>query len=1048
MEDNQKTLSSEEELAQLRTLAFKDELTQLFNRRYFNDRMAQEFSRAKRYGRNLSLLMMDVDFFKSVNDTFGHAAGDEVLKHVGLILNRAVRDVDMVFRFGGDEFMILLPETSSEWGFQVAQRIVEFAKKETVYFEGVAINFTMSVGMANFPLHGSTEKELMENADAALYQCKLKGRSRAQLFNPAENEQVNVEVKETDFYKIGREGDLKLLEASFQAIKLNHGKTVAVIGDEGSGKSTLVKSFYGVIQKSSRVFYFQFNCTDSGLTSPYLPIKEAISKVMSTQYGQIIQSIVGKMSFVHQYELARLIPSLQIKVPENNYSQSDEFALFDAVRTLLQELSKIQPIVFFIDDFHRADSSTIELVQYLSRNLVDNRIMFVLTIMRVYVSNTSFSNQPIQSFLVSIKRDVDFLQINLSNLSESFTHKTISAQLAPHKVAIHILNKLYELTQGNPLFINETLRYLKEKQILKEVNGSWLLNAERIEFPPTISEMIQKITEKASPKLIDLINIASVIGTEFSFESISTLAALPTDETVSLLDELIQLKIIEDLSDKVEESYRFSHSIVREVFYQEMSAIKKRHIHRDYASYIEQKNSENIYTVYELLADHYFYGKDLDKALEYSILSGDKSRDYYANKSALVFYQRALQIIDGKLEKKLSNTQLLSKKLEVLVKIAYLKDQLLDYSGLRDVLDQIHPILSQIENESLYVHYQLLEGLFYYGESNFEECLKWINLAISGFKHLKEPAYESLAIRTLGNIYHRKADYEKALLKYSESKSVSEKNNDLRGEIKSSVNIALVYIYQGLYEEALENLNTTVKKSKLIQDSRTEAVAIGSIAMVYQHVGNYEKAIEFYSNSIDILYKIDDLENLAIHLANIANTYYDLLEYGDAVSNFEKAIEVADQLDHPFIKVALENDYTRMLIESNDLERANEYIQNSIKMSEEHQLTNDLLLAHHNQAKWYIAKGDYAEAEIVSSKVQRIASQTQNIEDGLPEIWLTHFDILTQLNKKSEAKQYLEKAYEHIMFIAGNIKNEAFRTSYLNKIKLNARVIDLMETEY
>ena len=1036
-----------EEIDRLRALAFKDELTGLFNRRFYNERLIQEFSRAKRYGRTLSLLMMDVDYFKSVNDTFGHAAGDEVLKRVAVLLNKAVRDVDMVFRYAGDEFVVLLPETPWEFGLQVAQRIVEFAKKETVYFEGVAINFTMSVGMASFPMHAESEKELYERADAALYQCKLKGRSRAQMFNPDENELVSADPMENDIFKIGRENELKLLESGFQAIKLNHGKTIVIIGDEGAGKSSLVKVFQSKQQKSSRMFFLNFNCNDSGLKSPYLPIKEAISKLLTTQYGQIINTVVSKMSKVHRYELVRLIPALKVEMP-NESTKSDEFALFDAVRSLIYEMSKIQPLVLFMDDFHYADTSTIELVQYLARNLVDTKVMILLSVSRFSVSGSSFTNQPIQAFMSSVKRDVDYLPVHLSNLDEITAQKAIMFHLAPHKAAPLILNKIYELTKGNPLFINEVVRYLKEKQVLKEVSGAWVLNAERIEFPPTINDTIKKIMDQSTAELSDILNVAAVIGSEFSLDAIRNIVNLPVEQVVSFLDELISMQIISDIHAEYEETYKFNHNIVREVYYQELSQVKKRHIHRDYATYLEEKHKDNIEPYCETLADHFFNGKDLEKALKYCIMSGEKSKDYYANKSALTFFYRALQIIDGKLPKDNKKKNTLAVKLDILVKIAYIKSQLLEYNGLRDVLDQIHPILGQIESESHYVHYQLLEGLYYYGQSQFEECLKWTNLAISGFKRLDEPEYESLAIRTIGNVLNRKNDYKLALERYFESKELSEKRNDPKGAIKSAVNISLVYLYQGQYESSLEIIQSTLNNTKKMQDSRTEAVAIGSLAMVYQHIGLYDKAVEHYSKAIELLYKIDDMENLSIHLANIGNTYHELLEYGDAINNFEKALEIAEKLNQPNITVALKNDYTRLLIESIEFERADEFVQSCIKTAEEYNLSNDLILAYHNQARLLLARGKFAEAEIISDRVQRISAQLQVIEDGIPEIWLTHYEILMKNDKKVLAKEYLEKAYEYVINTSKHIVNEEFKNSFLNKVKLNSKIIKLMSTEY
>jgi diguanylate cyclase (GGDEF)-like protein len=170
----------------LRRLAVTDGLTQLHNYRHFQERLMDEFRRASRYGDPLSLILVDLDHFKEVNDRLGHSTGDVVLKHVAQLLQRNVRDTDLLARYGGEEFVVLLPKTSQEGARTVAQRIVhdvEGAQLEEA--RGVAV--TASLGLATYPLPAfETSGDLVRAADNALYEAKRRGRNRVCTFLPEE----------------------------------------------------------------------------------------------------------------------------------------------------------------------------------------------------------------------------------------------------------------------------------------------------------------------------------------------------------------------------------------------------------------------------------------------------------------------------------------------------------------------------------------------------------------------------------------------------------------------------------------------------------------------------------------------------------------------------------------------------------------------------------------------------------------------------------------------------------------------------------------------
>jgi diguanylate cyclase (GGDEF)-like protein len=166
--------------AELERLSVTDELTSLANRRRLMTELEREVRRSDRNGRAFAVLMLDVDKFKHFNDTYGHQAGDAVLKRLAQILRDSARDVDTVARYGGEEFLLILPETSATGAAQVAERIRASTEKDrfTPETASAEISVTVSIGYAVFPEHARTPETMIEAADQALYRSKEGGRNR------------------------------------------------------------------------------------------------------------------------------------------------------------------------------------------------------------------------------------------------------------------------------------------------------------------------------------------------------------------------------------------------------------------------------------------------------------------------------------------------------------------------------------------------------------------------------------------------------------------------------------------------------------------------------------------------------------------------------------------------------------------------------------------------------------------------------------------------------------------------------------------------------
>ncbi len=165
---------------QIYQVAIRDGLTGLYNKKTLYENLEKEIKRSVRYNRPLSFLMTDIDHFKAVNDTYGHLAGDKVLTALSKVLQQYVRRADFVYRFGGEEFSIILPETSIKGAILTAERIRMAASKLSFKEDGHTFSITISIGVCEHKKEYSTATEFIKKADELLYKAKKNGRDRVE----------------------------------------------------------------------------------------------------------------------------------------------------------------------------------------------------------------------------------------------------------------------------------------------------------------------------------------------------------------------------------------------------------------------------------------------------------------------------------------------------------------------------------------------------------------------------------------------------------------------------------------------------------------------------------------------------------------------------------------------------------------------------------------------------------------------------------------------------------------------------------------------------
>jgi len=172
-----KAITYSSNLKRISELAIKDGLSGLYNHRHFKEMLSNIVARALRYSEDLSVVIIDIDNFKMINDDHGHQAGDAIISETGVLIDNSIREIDIAARYGGDEFAIVLPKTNESGALFVAKKIVKKIESSKI-LNSDKINTTLSIGISSFPKNAMTQDGLIEKADIALYEAKNRGRNQ------------------------------------------------------------------------------------------------------------------------------------------------------------------------------------------------------------------------------------------------------------------------------------------------------------------------------------------------------------------------------------------------------------------------------------------------------------------------------------------------------------------------------------------------------------------------------------------------------------------------------------------------------------------------------------------------------------------------------------------------------------------------------------------------------------------------------------------------------------------------------------------------------
>ncbi len=607
-------MSTEAKTPKMDSLLYTDELTKIYNRRYLKEVIPGHLVRAEEEEFSVVLYMIDMDKFKNINDSFGHAVGDSALQLFSKILYEESREKGDAIRYAGDEFVLVLSELDKKEARQLGLNIQKRLTDTPLKAKGEEVILGCSMGISLFPKDGKTVKVLFEKADEALYVAKDRGRGTVVVFPDSGKLLVPSKLDSIldSPYVVGRDNVLQFMDTHLS----KRGKTSAfpvLLGGDGTGKTRLLAYARKRAQKK-----LDFTLFARGYplwqTEVYGAVFSALGRLFE-QDTSISNQVFAELEDKYKSILKPYLHPWEIKEVESTEEdpRADSTTFFEALTQAFLILRQIGDGAVILDDIDQIDQPSLQFFDSQSAQDQGGKLFFVCSIHSPDLLTGEekllfvFDSMPEMTSRCSVQRfHLDPLkQEHIRELTgKLFDGKTMPAEAE---------KSLFDKSGGSPLFIMEAISLLLMKGKIEVVGDEWDLSLVKPDdIPNSLNEMLKERLLKMDKEAINVLKLASILGEKINMRQLAEMSQLNVPQVLDILVNAQRALLIEESPNPDE--FTFSHRLDRSVFYSLMSEEERRKYH-SIAADIEQKFAPGaLERVVGKLAYHFQSAGQLEQA--------------------------------------------------------------------------------------------------------------------------------------------------------------------------------------------------------------------------------------------------------------------------------------------------------------------------------------------------------------------------------------------------------------------------------------------------
>ncbi|NOZ21320.1 MAG: diguanylate cyclase [Planctomycetes bacterium] len=631
-------------------LIYRDDLTGLFNRRHLREVLTTEVDWGSTNPTPFSILMIDVDYFKQINDTYGHLCGDHVLVHVSQLLRASFRRTDIIIRYAGDEFIVVLPATDKDTAFMLADR----TRKRVAGFKylhedgSVEITVDMSIGVATFPIDARSAEDLIEKADRALYASKRAGRgmvSRA-TEGPADTLAGDEVLRLFPCNElVGREEVMEQIMAYLPSAEPRPPTLVVFEGGPGVGKTRILTEIVKLTHHEGITCLLE-RCTEANAVVPYQALVELITQFASTHIRELM-SLLKEGSEEEMLCLAEVVPEISAALSEGaqplSMSASQKrLILFNALRDLFATLSRSRPIAILLDEFHNIDQGSLMVLGSLEKQ-ENVRIGMFGAMPFESLGDPLLKHFPIGDFLDLKGRPERIVELKIEPLTRPDVTHMISSLFEGREPDDAFDEAVFRASHGNPLYIEEMLKDMASRDLITMKGGRWQIAPfEQAAPPDSLDDAILNHLRKLDPETADVVASAAVIGSNFRVDVLQDITGRNEGYTLEILDKAMRASVVAPFSGDPDDEIKFVSDRVRVVSYDDTPEETRKTLHAQVAESEERKHKDNPDRVAAMLAYHFRRADRQEKAKKYETRVRTRAQSIFNMSEAVTYTEKKL----------------------------------------------------------------------------------------------------------------------------------------------------------------------------------------------------------------------------------------------------------------------------------------------------------------------------------------------------------------------------------------------------------------------
>ncbi|MEO7087076.1 MAG: diguanylate cyclase [Gemmatimonadaceae bacterium] len=604
----------------------EDDLTGALVRRAFENVTSAVLVERRRTGAAVSLLVIDVDHFKSVNDTFGHLAGDEALRVVAGVVREQLRAGQYVGRYAGDEFVVLLPGLD-------AARAGAFANKVRATVAQLAIplrdepertmSVSLSIGVATAPENGETFEALFTTADRALFDAKRGGRDRVEIAGAPSDAPTQLAFGRF----VGRERELRKLVLALDESVYGSPQTRFVLGEAGVGKSSLVRQLLPELRLRGAVIATG-RAIEGGSQLPFRPWTEVLTALHEL-------GLTPSRGFPL---LAQLVPVLR----SNAHHAASGAArdplhahwVMEELSAFLREASASRPLLIVLEDMHWSDTASWDALDHVLAALTSERICIALT-----VRNEEAMTGAVRERRQRLSRDERVRELQLERLTSREVKEWLCGALHRSSLGDDLLDFVLRHTEGNAFLMVQLLRTMEEEGVFKFSGTTWEWTIpSALSLPAGMTDLVGRRLSRLSPEALRVLVTAATLGRTFALPLLMEAAGTTKDMVLDAIDAGLATSVLELAPDQDDETYQFAHALLVDSVLKSVSAARRKLTHERIAEILVQRSPEAV----DRIARHWASSSNSAQAYEWSRRAASHAMTMYALDEATEHLEHAL----------------------------------------------------------------------------------------------------------------------------------------------------------------------------------------------------------------------------------------------------------------------------------------------------------------------------------------------------------------------------------------------------------------------